>query len=59
MPVKLAKIGAGKLSEKEILICGGIYEDTKSKGNFTLISNTYKLHLDKGKWIKSSKMKNK
>jgi len=29
MPVKLAKIGAGKIAEKEILICGGIYEDPK------------------------------
>ena len=41
MPVKLAKIGVGKLNDKEILICGGIYEDLKFKGSFTLISNTY------------------
>jgi len=31
LPVKLAKIGGFKLSDKEILICGGIYEDMKQK----------------------------
>jgi len=48
-----------KLSDKEIMICGGIYEDPKLKSQFTLISNTYKLNLTNSKWTKSSKMKSK
>ena len=45
LPVWLAKIGAAILSEHEIMICGGIYEDLKSKNPFSLISNTYKVNL--------------
>ena len=60
LPIKLAKMGAGKLSDKELFIVGGIYEDTRSaKGSFSLISNSYKLKMDTKKWSKGSKMTSK
>ena len=59
LPVKLAKMGAARLNDKEILICGGIYENHQNYNPFSLISNTYKFNHKTNRWSKGMKMRSK
>ena len=59
LPVRLAKMGATAIDNYNIIIAGGIYEDSSSETPLSLISNCYKLNLNKMSWGKAGKMKNK
>ena len=59
LPVKLAKMGAANFENENILIVGGIYEDTNSDNPLSLINNTYKLNIRKMKWGRAAPMKNR
>ena len=59
LPVKLAKMGAANVENEEILIVGGIFEDSNSDNPLSLINNTYKLQIKHMKWGRASPMRNR
>lgn len=59
LPVRLAKMGASTIDKDTILVVGGIFEDTNNDAPLSLISNCYKLNLNRMIWQKTTAMKNK